>query len=835
MTVGGGRGPRARVATVLAVLVASAWFTPAPAKAVPAGPEQVASAVAPREQTSAVAPSRSRTTARRDSLRPTRTRYAPYSKVRFVATSRFRGRQSLQLWKRSRWVIVRGTTGPTRRWRPQYDLPDRTGVFRFRTLTQSPAGTKVTGRARIRVGATQTLTMDALPSLWLNQRHRVFATLAPTSYRDVKLEWLGHDGWNWYNRTSAGEDGRLGSNYWAEGNPVWLRFRAPATRSQPELISNMVLARPRRMPRVVVTGGGAWPYPEHTMAALDRAIGQGVDEIEVGVQWSAEGTPFAFGAIYPASTTDAETLFPGRAFDSMSSFRDQEIQSLDAGIVTAPQFAGQRVPRMDLWLDRLAGRTAVTLDLSAALVRDPEVDARLEALLANRRIKELQNEGRLAIATADTAWLERFKQTHPHVKVSLVTDDEETSQRHPWADRLVTGWATAGETEQRRRAGASTTITVFDEYETGALLGAGADRLRTRDSAAVLAVLQPPTTPTPVGKVDVRLTRTRLVAPGPGLVEGVISPALPHQMLRLESYARGAWTDQGRVVTTATGRFSFSPTLTRRPTWYRVAVASGPSRWSFLQRDRGRSVPVLTSVDHVAQVIASHAGKDVSIAASAGLERVLAQGADGVQVSLDVSSDGTVFVVEEAVLDAWTDSQAVFPGQAPRRLSRMTAAEVRQLTVLNGGGPVLTLAEYARQFGGRGELGVESVWPSEPSVVAALGVLADDPDVSSLVRSGRLTFRSKNVEVLRTIDGLLPGVQLAVLGRLPAEVPEGSAWIDRIYVSGDHVAEARALGLVPIGGGVAASAPRSFDEGLDQVITNDVVDTLAVLHPVRPD
>lgn len=174
-------------------------------------------------------------------------------------------------------------------------------------------------------------------------------------------------------------------------------------------------ARPRlRTVEVVAHRGASADAPENTLAAVEEAVAQGADTIEVDVQRTADGHLVLMHDATPARTTDVGRVHPDRAGAPVGAFTLAELSRLDAGSWFGARFAGERVPTLDALLDRAAGRVGLLLEL-----KDP---ARYDGI-----------ERQLVDAVAGAPW------------VTVQSFDHTAMRRVAEADpRLPAGWLFAG-------------------------------------------------------------------------------------------------------------------------------------------------------------------------------------------------------------------------------------------------------------------------------------------------------------------------------------------------------------------------------------------------------
>lgn len=109
-------------------------------------------------------------------------------------------------------------------------------------------------------------------------------------------------------------------------------------------------------PAVVVCHRGAsLQAPENTLASLEKAIDLGAGVVEFDVRPSADGVLY----VLHDETVDRTTDGCGR----ISEMASEEIDRLDAGSWFGPEFAGQKVPRLETFLDACRGRIATYVEI----------------------------------------------------------------------------------------------------------------------------------------------------------------------------------------------------------------------------------------------------------------------------------------------------------------------------------------------------------------------------------------------------------------------------------------------------------------------------------------
>lgn len=119
--------------------------------------------------------------------------------------------------------------------------------------------------------------------------------------------------------------------------------------------------------QIIAHRGNSGPMPENTMAAIESAIGLGVDMIEVDVRLTKDGVPVLIHSDRIDDTTPGAGLVTDYTWD--------DLKKLDAGSWRGPEFANQRVSTLDEVLDSTHGRVALNLDIKAPEAAEPTVAA----------------------------------------------------------------------------------------------------------------------------------------------------------------------------------------------------------------------------------------------------------------------------------------------------------------------------------------------------------------------------------------------------------------------------------------------------------------------------
>ncbi|MEQ3554448.1 glycerophosphodiester phosphodiesterase family protein [Pseudonocardia nematodicida] len=135
---------------------------------------------------------------------------------------------------------------------------------------------------------------------------------------------------------------------------------------------------------VVAHRGASADAPENTLAAVEEAIAQDADSIEVDVQRTADGHLVLLHDVTLTRTTDVERVFPDRALDPVGEFTLDELKRLDAGSWFGPEFAGEPIPTFDELLERTGDRAALLIELKEP-ARYPGIGSEVAAAIGDPR------------------------------------------------------------------------------------------------------------------------------------------------------------------------------------------------------------------------------------------------------------------------------------------------------------------------------------------------------------------------------------------------------------------------------------------------------------------
>jgi glycerophosphoryl diester phosphodiesterase len=163
-------------------------------------------------------------------------------------------------------------------------------------------------------------------------------------------------------------------------------------------------------PRVIGHRGAAAAAPENTLAGLRRAKALGADWVEVDVRLTRDGCPVLLHDDRLDRTTDGH--------GAVGEVAVAELHDLDAGAWFAPEFQGERVPRLDETIPLLGA-----LGLGAVFELKPGPGRGADTARAALAVILRLWPGRLPapiISSFDRAALAAARETAPRIERALI-------------------------------------------------------------------------------------------------------------------------------------------------------------------------------------------------------------------------------------------------------------------------------------------------------------------------------------------------------------------------------------------------------------------------------
>lgn len=193
-------------------------------------------------------------------------------------------------------------------------------------------------------------------------------------------------------------------------------------------------------PEVIAHRGSSGAAPENTLAAVALALDHRSDVVENDIQRTADGELVIMHDTTLTRTTDVEQVFPSRSPWFVRDFTLAEIKQLDAGSWFAPEFAGERVPTLEEWVNAVGNKAGMLMEPKAPELYpgiETDLDKELRSLPAFTRALR---DDRVVVQSFNHAWLRVYKDRAPDVPVGLLYGSKPTTAdiaaAATWAEQL---------------------------------------------------------------------------------------------------------------------------------------------------------------------------------------------------------------------------------------------------------------------------------------------------------------------------------------------------------------------------------------------------------------
>lgn len=158
---------------------------------------------------------------------------------------------------------------------------------------------------------------------------------------------------------------------------------------------------------VIAHRGASGSAPENTLAAVERAIADGADFVEIDVQETVDGiVVIAHDSDFMKVAGDGTKIWDANL---------DHLQGLDIGSWFAPEFADQRVPTLAEVLDVCQGRVKVTIELKY-YGHDERLEERVIALVEERQMAD-----EVVVMSLKLAGVEKIQRLRPDWTVGLLS------------------------------------------------------------------------------------------------------------------------------------------------------------------------------------------------------------------------------------------------------------------------------------------------------------------------------------------------------------------------------------------------------------------------------
>ncbi|WP_256976713.1 glycerophosphodiester phosphodiesterase family protein [Streptomyces sp. CS113] len=196
-------------------------------------------------------------------------------------------------------------------------------------------------------------------------------------------------------------------------------------------------------PDVIAHRGSSGMAPENTAAAIDLAVHQRADYVEIDVQRTKDGKLVNFHDCTMQRTTDIEDLYPGRPQYRVSDFTWNELRRLDAGTWFHDDYAGERIITVDDVIRHIQHtRTGLLAEISPCGQYGTTIATDLADALRGkpRYVRTALARNRLAVQSFETDDARTFHAAQPDIPIGILDADRPTdtelTELSQWADQI---------------------------------------------------------------------------------------------------------------------------------------------------------------------------------------------------------------------------------------------------------------------------------------------------------------------------------------------------------------------------------------------------------------
>ncbi|MCV2460317.1 glycerophosphodiester phosphodiesterase family protein [Streptomyces sp. ICN988] len=196
-------------------------------------------------------------------------------------------------------------------------------------------------------------------------------------------------------------------------------------------------------PDVIAHRGSSGMAPENTAAAIDLAVRQRADHVEIDVQRTKDGKLVNFHDCTMERTTDVEDLYPGRPSYRVSDFTWNELRQLDAGSWFHPDYTGEPIITLDTVIRHLQHtRTGLLAEISPCSQYGTTIATDLADHLNGKPdyVRKALTRRQLAVQSFETDDARAFHTAMPDVPIGILDADRPTDtelvELSQWADQI---------------------------------------------------------------------------------------------------------------------------------------------------------------------------------------------------------------------------------------------------------------------------------------------------------------------------------------------------------------------------------------------------------------
>ncbi|WP_328558605.1 glycerophosphodiester phosphodiesterase [Streptomyces coelicoflavus] len=196
-------------------------------------------------------------------------------------------------------------------------------------------------------------------------------------------------------------------------------------------------------PDVIAHRGSSGMAPENTAAAIDLAVHQRADFVEIDVQRTKDGKLVNFHDCTMERTTDIEDLYPDRPHYRVSDFTWNELSRLDAGSWFHDKYAGEPLITLDQVIHHIQHtRTGLLAEISPCGQYGTSIATDLADTLHSkpRYVRKALAHHQLAVQSFQTDDAHAFHTAQPDIPIGILDADRPTdtelAQLSQWADQI---------------------------------------------------------------------------------------------------------------------------------------------------------------------------------------------------------------------------------------------------------------------------------------------------------------------------------------------------------------------------------------------------------------
>ncbi|AKZ53698.1 putative secreted hydrolase [Streptomyces ambofaciens ATCC 23877] len=195
-------------------------------------------------------------------------------------------------------------------------------------------------------------------------------------------------------------------------------------------------------PDAIAHRGSSGMAPENTAAAIDLAVRQRADHVEIDVQRTKDGKLINFHDCTMERTTNIEDRYPDRPRYRVSDFTWNELRTLDAGSWFHPTYTGEPLITLDDVITRINHtRTGLLAELSPCTHHTTiATDLANHLKTKPRYLQRALTRNQLAVQSFHTDDAHTFRTQLPDIPIGILNaqrpTDTELLQLSQWADQI---------------------------------------------------------------------------------------------------------------------------------------------------------------------------------------------------------------------------------------------------------------------------------------------------------------------------------------------------------------------------------------------------------------